>query len=133
MNEVRPTNSSSAAVSGSSSTQAGSGKVNSSVEKASGNSLPPAEAPAAEVVDPQESLETQQAKLDEAVSRLNDYVQSTQRDLYFSYNENVDKTIVTVVDRNTEEVIRQIPNEVAVQLAQQINEDEPVRLFSAQA
>jgi flagellar protein FlaG len=133
MNEVRPTNSGSAAVSGSSSTQAGSGKVGSSAERVAGNSLPPVEAPAAEVVDTQESLETQQAKLDEAVSRLNDYVQSTQRDLYFSYNENVDKTIVTVVDRNTEEVIRQIPNEVAVQLAQQINEDEPVRLFSAQA
>jgi flagellar protein FlaG len=133
MSEVRPTNSSSAqAVSGSSSAQAGSGKVNSSAEGAGGKVLPQAEVPAAEVVD-QESLEVQQAKLDEAVSRLNDYVQSTQRDLYFSYNEGVDKTIVTVVDRNTEEVIRQIPNEVAVQLAQQLNEDEPVRLFSAQA
>lgn len=132
MNEVRPTNSSTSAVSGSSSSQAGSGKVGSSVDNASGKVLPQAEVPAAEVVD-QETFEVQQAKLDEAVSRLNDYVQSTQRDLYFSYNEGVDKTIVTVVDRHTEEVIRQIPNEVAVQLAQQLNEDEPVRLFSAQA
>lgn len=132
MNEVRPTSSGSPAASGTSSTQAGSGKVNSSVEKASGKILPQAETPPAEVVE-KDSFEVQQAKLDEAVSRLNDYVQSTQRDLYFSYNEGVDKTIVTVVDRNTEEVIRQIPNEVAVQLAQQLNEDEPVRLFSAQA
>jgi flagellar protein FlaG len=132
MSEVRPTNSSAQAVSGSSSTQARSGKVNSSAEDVSGKVLPQAEAPAAEVVD-KESLEVQQAKLDEAVSKLNDYVQSTQRDLYFSYNEGVDKTIVTVVDRNTDKVIRQIPNEVAVSLAQQLNEDEPVRLFSAQA
>ncbi len=132
MSEVRPTNTGAPVVSGSSSSQARSGKVNSSVDETGGKVLPQAEVPAAEVVD-QESLEIQQAKLDEAVSRLNDYVQSTQRDLYFSYNEGVDKTIVTVVDRNTEKVIRQIPNEVAVQLAQQLNEDEPVRLFSAQA
>jgi flagellar protein FlaG len=132
MNEVRPTSSSTSAVSGSSSSQAGSGKVSSSAESASGKVLPQAEVPKAEIAD-QESLEVQQAKLDEAVSKLNDYVQSTQRDLYFSYNEGVDKTIVTVVDRNTDKVIRQIPNEVAVSLAQQLNEDEPVRLFSAQA
>lgn len=133
MNEVRPTNSSTTAVTGSSSVRASADRISLPAENVSGKVLPQTEVPAAEVVEPQVNLEVQQAKIDEAVSRLNDYVQSTQRDLYFNYDENVDKTIVTVVDRNTEEVIRQIPNEVALQLAQQLTEDEPVRLFSAQA
>ncbi len=133
MNEVRPTSSSTPAVTGSSSDKASGGKVSSQTESVSGKVLPQAETSVTQNVEPQAHLEVQQAKIDEAVSRLNDYVQSTQRDLYFNYDESVDKTIVTVVDRNTDEVIRQIPNEVALQLAQQLTEDEPVRLFSAQA
>lgn len=132
MNEIKPNGGVQQAVSGSSSAQARSGQVTSSAEGNAGKVLPPADSKAAEIVA-QESQQVEQAKLDEAVSRLNDYVQSTQRDLYFNYDNAVDKTIVTVVDRNTEEVIRQIPNEVALQLAQRLNEDEPVRLFSAQA
>jgi flagellar protein FlaG len=100
------------------------------VEKATGNPLPQQETEAAVQVD---QVEMNQAKVDEAVSKLNDYVQSTQRDLYFAYDDAVNKTVVTVVDRNTEEVVRQIPNEVALTLAARLNEEEPLRLFSAQA
>jgi flagellar protein FlaG len=69
----------------------------------------------------------------EAVAKMNEYVQSTQRDLQFSYNEELGETIVKVLDSKTQEVIRQIPDEVFVNLAQNLNADEPVPLLQAQA
>ena len=83
-------------------------------------------------VDPQ-ALEEQQKKVDEAVSKLNDYVQSTQRDLQFSYDEDAGRPVVTVLDRETQQVIRRIPDDVVLNLARNLNDEEPVRLFSAQA
>jgi flagellar protein FlaG len=53
--------------------------------------------------------------------------------LYFAFDDAVNKTVVTVVDRHTDKVVRQIPNEVALSLAARLNEEEPLRLFSAQA
>lgn len=49
--------------------------------------------------------------LDEVVEQLNDYVQQIQRDLSFSVDEASGKTVVTVLDSGTKEVIRQIPSE----------------------
>lgn len=48
-------------------------------------------------------------RLQSAVAQMNEYVQSTQRDLQFSYDEELGDTIVRVLDRSTQEVIRQIP------------------------
>lgn len=97
-----------------------------------GKELPPVE----QTVNTQkavESLAAQQEKLEQAVSKLNDYVQSTQRDLQFTLDEGAGKTVITVLDRTTQEVIRQIPDQVALNLARKLNEEEPIRLFSAQA
>ncbi len=47
----------------------------------------------------------------EAVSRLNNYVQALRRDLQFRVDENSNRVIVTVVDSESGEVIRQIPSE----------------------
>lgn len=133
MNEVTSNSSMVQAVTGASSGQAKSSKAGGATD--SGVSI----SPKASVVAAKDSSEgaaaqvIQETKLDEAVSRLNDFVQSTQRDLYFNYDDSLGKTVVTVVDRTTDEVIRKIPSEVALQLAEKLNEDEPVRLFSAQA
>ena len=132
MSEVRPTNSASSTVTAAPAKTAGAGKVAGNLDPSGGKSLPVESQPVVQTVK-SEPFEVQQAKLDEAVSRLNEYVQSTQRDLYFNYDESSNKTVVTVVDRYTDEVIRQIPNEVALQLADRLNDEEPVRLFSAQA
>lgn len=72
-----------------------------------------------------------QQQVKEAVTRLNDYVQSVQRDLQFQLDDDSGKTIVTVIDRQTSEVVRQIPDEVAVRLAQDLQQDEPLSLFDA--
>jgi flagellar protein FlaG len=74
--------------------------------------------------------EAQREQLDDAVSQLNDFVQSVQRDLQFEVNDDLGETIVKVVDQSTKEVIRQIPNEVALRLAENLQQNEPLTLFN---
>jgi flagellar protein FlaG len=50
--------------------------------------------------------------------------------LQFEVDDNLGGTIVRVVDQSTREVIRQIPNEVAVRLAENLQQDEPLTLFN---
>lgn len=71
-----------------------------------------------------------QVALTKAVSQLNDFVQSVQRDLQFEVDNELGKTIVRVVDQETSEVIRQIPDEVALRLAEKLQQDEPLTLFN---
>jgi flagellar protein FlaG len=68
----------------------------------------------------------------DAVSKLNDYVQSTERTLDFKMDEDSGKTVIKVYDTLSAELIRQIPNELALELAQNLNDEEPSLLFSAQ-
>ena len=64
----------------------------------------------------------------QAVSQLNDYVQSLQRDLRFTVDDNSGKSIVSVIDSNSQKVIRQIPNETALQLARNLKDQQEVEL-----
>lgn len=75
----------------------------------------------------------EQEQLESAVSQLNDYVQSVQRDLHFKLDSDSGETVVTVVDRTSDEVVRQIPDEVVLRLARNLDQDEPVQLFNAKA
>ncbi|MEA1081470.1 flagellar protein FlaG [Marinobacter qingdaonensis] len=77
-----------------------------------------------------EAREGQAEQLDEAISQLNDYVQSVQRDLQFEVNNDLGQTVVRVVDQQTQQVVRQIPDEVAVRLAEKLQQDEPLTLFN---
>ncbi|MBY6192931.1 flagellar protein FlaG [Marinobacter hydrocarbonoclasticus] len=77
-----------------------------------------------------ERNEVQQESLDQAVSQLNDFVQNVQRDLQFEVDNDMGQTIVRVVDQQTQEVIRQIPDEVALRLAEKLQQDEPLTLFN---
>lgn len=79
----------------------------------------------------QNRSEEQREQLDQAVSKLNDFVQTVQRDLQFEVDNDLGKTIVRVVDQETQEVIRQIPDEVALRLAENLQQDEPLTLFNA--
>ncbi|WP_297792023.1 flagellar protein FlaG [uncultured Marinobacter sp.] len=74
--------------------------------------------------------EAQREQLDDAVSQLNDFVQNVQRDLQFEVDNDLGQTIVKVVDQSTREVIRQIPDEVALRLAENLQQDEPLTLFN---
>src|SRR5690554_3418283 len=123
-----------AAVVNTASTQASPSSANSG-RGASGKPLPPAPTltKPSTAEQSREVLEKTRESLASAVEKMNEYVQSTQRDLQFSYDEELSSTIVRVLDRQTKEVIRQIPDEVFLKLARSLNVDEPVQLFSSQA
>ena len=59
--------------------------------------------------------------LQEAVSMLNQQVASHKNGLGFSLNDHVDVPVVTVRNTVTGEVVRQIPNEVVIRVAANID------------
>ena len=75
-------------------------------------------------------LQAVQEKVQAAVAQINEFIQSTQRDLHFSYDAESGNTIVKVIDRNTQEVIRQIPDQIFLKLAQTLDPETPLSLFS---
>ena len=60
-------------------------------------------------------------KLDETVSQLNDSLQNVQRNLEFSIDQDVGKIVINVRDKQTDEIIRQIPNEEVLELAKNLH------------
>jgi|SRR5690554_275229 len=72
-------------------------------------------------------------RLRAAVAQMNDYIESTQRDLQFSYDDESGETVVKVVDRKTQEVIRQIPDEIFLKISQAIDFNGDIHLIHAQA
>jgi len=58
--------------------------------------------------------------IQEAVSILNQQVKQTNRGLGFRMDEILNAPVVTVVSESTGEVVRQIPNEVVVRVAHNI-------------
>lgn len=76
--------------------------------------------------------EAEVADLDEAIARIQDYFQDTRRSLEFRLDETTGITVVSVFDTATQELIRQIPSEEAVNLARKLNQEEPLSLFRAQ-
>lgn len=79
----------------------------------------------------QRSVEDASDKVEDAVASLNTYVQSVQRDLQFRLDDTSGKTVITVFDRSTEEVVRQIPDDVALRLARDLQQEQPISLFKA--
>jgi flagellar protein FlaG len=60
------------------------------------------------------------AEVNQAVRHISDYVQSLKRDLHFSVDEDSGRTVVTVVDPNSGEVIRQIPSDEVLAIARRL-------------
>ena len=69
-------------------------------------------------------------KLDEAIREINENLQAEQRELHFSVDEDTGQTVIKVTDLATNEVIRQIPNEEALNFARKLNEGVELVLFS---
>lgn len=62
------------------------------------------------------------ANLDKAIERLNEQVQHLGRDLSFSRDDQLDRTVVKVTNTRSGEVVRQIPNEVVLRVAHSIED-----------
>lgn len=64
---------------------------------------------------------TDPSQIQQAISKLNDYVQSSQRKLSFSVSADTGQTVIKVFDLETDKLIRQIPSEDAIKLAASID------------
>ena len=76
--------------------------------------------PQATVNSPPAPAASVRQRIDRAVASLNDYAQSLQRDLRFTLDEELGRPVVRVLDSETQELIRQIPNETALKLARNL-------------
>lgn len=78
---------------------------------------------APQVVTPVQTAEDNRKKeLSTAVKYVSGYVQNITRELNFSIDEELGKTVVTVVDQSTGAVIRQIPSEDMLELSRNLAE-----------
>lgn len=69
--------------------------------------------------------------LEEAVETANEFVQTVQRDLHFSIDDETERTVVKVVESSSGDVIRQIPDETFLELARKMKEHGQVNLVDA--
>lgn len=74
----------------------------------------------------------QRAAVEEAVSSIEKFTQSIRRDLSFSLDDSTGRVVVKVTDSTSGEVIRQIPSEEALRLAERLDEARSL-LFKAEA
>ena len=61
-------------------------------------------------------------QLGDAISRVESFLQGQNRNLTFSIDENTERSVVTVLDSDSGDVIRQIPSEELLVLAERIQE-----------
>lgn len=71
-------------------------------------------------------------EIEAAVATIQDFVQSVSRSLNFSLEEGSGRVVVKVTDAGSGDVIRQIPSEEALQLAENLSEVRSL-LFKAEA
>jgi len=79
--------------------------------------LPPIEAKA-----PPKVAEYEPKDVAKAVEELKNYVEGLGRNLSFRRDESINKSIITVRDANTNQLVRQIPAEEVVEVARQIKD-----------
>lgn len=72
------------------------------------------------------------AELEKAMNNIQEFVQSVRRDINFSLDDGNGRVVVKVTDANSGDVIRQIPSEEALKLAENLSEVRSL-LFQAEA
>ena len=77
-----------------------------------------------EIVRPQIKVDTEgdHKRLQQAVERMNTKMVDGGRGLAFRVDPDLGRPVVTVTNKETGEVIRQIPNEVVIQMARSIED-----------
>lgn len=66
------------------------------------------------------SLAAGDARLNEAVSQLNDYIQSIHRNIEFTVDAKVNRVVVKVYNLDTGEILREIPAEEVLNMPNHI-------------
>ncbi len=72
---------------------------------------------------PQIKVDTEgdKKRLDQAIASMNERMQDGGRGLAFKVDPSINRPVVTVTNRETGEVIRQIPNDVVIRMAHSID------------
>lgn len=81
---------------------------------------------------PVETSDIKPEQVREAVSQIEQFTQTLSQNLKFSIDEDTGKTVVKIVDIQTQEVIRQIPSEEAITIARTLGKIQGL-LFNGQA
>lgn len=81
---------------------------------------------------PAEDSEQIYEQVDNAVTSIQSFVQNIRRDLNFSVDDSSGRVVVKVTDRASGDVIRQLPSEEALRLAESLEEVRSL-LFKAEA
>lgn len=82
--------------------------------------------------EPAKVEEPQRVALEKAVTDIREFVQASQRNLDFSIDDSTGRVVVKVIATDSGEVIRQIPSETALKLAQNLS-DASSLLFDSKA
>lgn len=67
-------------------------------------------------------MEQMRKNLQEAIERINEMMRDGGRELHFSIDDELDRSIIIVKNQETGEVIRQIPADVVLKVAQSIED-----------
>lgn len=68
------------------------------------------------------SAESKRDDLEKAVTDIREFVQASQRQLDFSIDDSTGRVVVKVIATESGDVIRQIPSETALKLAQSLSQ-----------
>ena len=91
----------------------------------------PGEAGTTEKIDGQPQSQRSSAQvLEIALAKANDYVRSMQRDLQFSVDKDLDQTVIKVLDGDSGELIRQIPEDIFLELARRLENNGQFNLLN---
>jgi flagellar protein FlaG len=67
--------------------------------------------------------EFEQLDLDKAIEELQAFVEGLGRSLSFRQDDTIDRSVITVRDSNTNQIVRQIPSEEVIAISRQIKSE----------
>ncbi|WP_440903913.1 flagellar protein FlaG [Catenovulum sp. SX2] len=67
-------------------------------------------------------IEGNESILDNAVAEVSEFINAQNRQLNFDYDDSSNRSVIKVTDSESGEIIRQIPSEEMLKLAQRISE-----------
>jgi len=98
----------------------------------SGSVAPISSESVAVVASKAQATEVSRSEVEDAVASIQEFVQSVKRDLNFAVDDGSGQVVVKVTDPSSGDLIRQIPSEEALQLAENLTEVRSL-LFKAEA
>lgn len=97
---------------------AGGAKVAADAQAKAASKSPPAQSKPKIDYDPAAA----RVALEDAINKLNESAQTRLRDLAFRVDDVSGRAVISVVSSRTGEMVRQIPSEVAIKVAHQIED-----------